>query len=270
MSFMKLPSDINRPVALLTGATGGIGVHLVQRLVSQGYHILAVNRAGDFQPRDHVTPVACDIAQNQQIEALADGLRQAGVTLAALIHCAGVINPQRAGDYDIESASWQLRVNLEAPVFLTTLLLPLMPAAGHIIFINSMAALVPLAGSSIYTASKFGLRGYALALAQDVQPLGLRVSSVFPGAVDTPMLQKEIDSGGSPLNFVTAPSSPDEIACIVQRLLLRPKAEIFCPSSDGVLAQLMLIMPRVWRMILPVLMKKGLKGKKKYLARGKV
>lgn len=266
MPFSHLTSHPVRPVVLLTGAAGGIGEKLIHRLVAAGLHVLAFSRRGDTPPQQHVTPVACDLSKPAEIQNTMEGLRKTSVPLYAVVHCAGVITPQRMGTCDTQGVSAQLAVNLEAPILLTMLALPLVPKGGRIVFVNSMAALVPLEGSSIYTASKFGLRGFALSLAQDLQPRGIAVSSVFPGAVDTPMLRREIDNGGSVLNFLTQPSTPDDIAAIVERLLKRPKSEIFCPSSDGILAQMMLMMPRVWRMILPVLLKKGLKGKKKYLA----
>ncbi|KXV60912.1 short-chain dehydrogenase [Acetobacter senegalensis] len=266
MSSVRFSHSYSRPVALVTGAAGGIGGMLVSRLVAEGYHVLAFSRKGEPTAQPFVTPVACDLTQPEQIEAAVADLANQNVALQAVVHCAGVITPQRMGTTDTACVSAQLMVNLEAPILLTMRALPLLPPGGHVVFINSMAALVPLEGSSIYTASKFGLRGFALSLAQDVQKSGIHVSSVFPGAVDTPMLRREIDNGGSPLNFVTAPATADEIAAIVQQLLHRPRAEVFCPSSDGILAQLMLMMPRVWRLILPVLLKKGRKGQKKYLA----
>lgn len=265
MSATPPPFTNTRPVALLTGAAGGIGTCLIGRLVRAGYHVMAFSRKADTPAGEHVTPIACDLTNPAAIESVVAGLQAKGVSVNSLIHCAGVIAPQRMGACDTKNVSVQLSVNLEAPILLTMLVLPLMPKGGRIVFVNSMAALVPLEGSSIYTASKFGLRGFALSLAQDVRARGISVSSVFPGAVDTPMLRREMDNGGSPLNFLTPPSSADDIAQIVERLLKKPKLEVFCPSSDGVLAQFMLMMPKVWRLILPVLLKKGLKGKKKYL-----
>lgn len=267
MSFSFLSLANARPVALLTGASGGIGSCLTQRLVAAGYHVLAFSRKGDTPTQEHVTAVACDLTEPADIGAILAALKADNVAIQALVHCAGVITPQRMGVCDTTHAATQLGVNLQAPIFLTMQALALMPKGARIVFVNSMAALVPLEGSSIYTASKFGLRGFALSLAQDVRPRGIHVSSVFPGAVDTPMLRREMDNGGSPLNFVTPPATADHIAAIVEGLLKRPRLEVFCPSSDGVLAQFMLMMPRVWRMILPILLKKGLHGKKKYLAK---
>ncbi|MFE8874376.1 MULTISPECIES: SDR family NAD(P)-dependent oxidoreductase [Acetobacter] len=254
-----------RPLALVTGAAGGIGVPLVSRLVAAGYHVLALSRSGGEGEQPFITPLACDLTKPEQIEQSVTLIASLGRPVQVLVHSAGVIVPQRMGGGDTTAVATQLGVNLEAPILLTMKLLPHIPSGGHVVFINSMAALVPLEGSSIYTASKFGLRGFALSLAQDVRKCGIHISSVFPGAVDTPMLKREIDNGGSPLNFVTAPATADGIAAIVMRLLRCPRAEVFCPSSDGILAQLMLMMPRVWRMILPILLKKGRKGLRKYL-----
>lgn len=265
MSFSFLSSANARPVALLTGAAGGIGTCLTSRLVAAGYHVLALSRKGDTLAQAHVSALACDLTHPAQSEAIFTALKADGVSIRVLVHCAGVITPQRMGACDTAYVSTQLAVNLEAPIFLTMQALALMPRGGRIVFVNSMAALVPLEGSSIYTASKFGLRGFALSLAQDVRSRGISVSSVFPGAVDTPMLHREMENGGSVLNFVTPPATADDIAQIVEKLIKRPRLEVFCPSADGVLAQFMLMMPRVWRLILPILLKKGLKGRKKYL-----
>lgn len=256
------------PLAVITGGAGGIGRLVIKGLLGAGYHVVAITRRGQIPTlpdSPDLTILRCDLGDTQSIVPVTAQIRAMGAPVQVLIHCAGVIVPQTVSELDDAAVAEQMKVNLQAPVILTTHLLDLMPRGGHIVFVNSMAAIVPLAGSSVYAATKFGLRGFALSLREEVKSRGIRVSSVFPGAVDTPMLQREMQNGGSALNFVTLPVQPQIIANIILRTLRRGSRDVFVPSSDGIFGQILLIFPALWQRLLPIMLWIGEKGRRKYL-----
>ncbi|MBE7619232.1 SDR family NAD(P)-dependent oxidoreductase [Komagataeibacter sp. FXV2] len=262
------PDSTQHPLAVITGGAGGIGRLVIDGLLAAGYHVIALTRQGSVPTLEHspdVTNIRCDLGDPQALGSAADRIRTLGAPVRALIHCAGVIVPQAATSLDDRSVREQVTVNLQAPIMLTTRLLDLVPRGGHVVFVNSMAAIVPLGGSSVYAATKFGLRGFALSLREEVRARGIHVSSIFPGAVDTPMLQKEMQNGGSALNFVTLPVPPQQIATLILRSLRQRGRDVFVPSSDGVFGQLLLIFPALWQKLLPVMLWMGEKGRRKYL-----
>jgi len=257
-----------RPNAVLTGATGGIGQEIVKRLLDAGYHVHALTRRPEtitttFPNTPHLTATPCDLTDPASIEAAASSLATTA-PVKLLIHCAGSIHPEAAEAIQPNSLAEQTAINLTAPILLTSRLLPLMTRGSHIIFLNSMAGILPLPGNSIYTATKFGLRGFARSLQLDVAPKGIRVSSLYPGAVDTPMLQKEMEDGGSPLNFVSTPLTPGSIADLVLHTTSRKGRELFRPKIDGLFSHLCLMLPPLFHITHPILKIIGRKGQTRY------
>ncbi|GBQ86361.1 short chain alcohol dehydrogenase [Gluconacetobacter johannae DSM 13595] len=266
----------SRPLAVVTGATGGIGREIVALLVGSGYRVTILARGGAASPGvasggpawgAHVAAVSCDLARVESIAQAAAAIVAAGDPVMLLVHCAGVISPGQGDGLCGDGVARQVAVNLTAPMLLTSRLLECMPRGGHVVFVNSMAGVMPLQGSGVYAATKFGLRGYALSLALDLRPRGIRVSSVFPGAVDTPMLWREMAEGGSVLNFVSPPAAPADVARRIVAVCRRPRREVFLPPLDGMFANLCLLLPGVLRLSLPLLTFSGRRGYRRFQKR---
>ena len=131
-----------------------------------------------------------------------------------------------------------------------------MSAAGH----------VALPGSAAYSASKFGLRGLLIALAQELEPHGVKVRSLFPGAVDTPMLRYEATHGGSVLNFLNNDVlSADDVAIAAIKAMDGARIEVSLPDSDALLARVLCAFPALMPKLLPGLVKQGEKGLSRFL-----
>lgn len=183
-----------RPVAVVTGATGGIGRACVADL-ARDHEVLALGRdARQLAGLDALPHVRARAAELTDFAALPDAV--AGLDrVDVLVHSAAI-----AGRTTVESASvqdWraQLELNVVAPAELTRLLLPALRAArGTVVFINSGSGLTARAGDAVYAASKFALRALADSLRQELEADGVSVSSVHPGPVDTQM-QREIQAG---------------------------------------------------------------------------
>lgn len=184
--------------ALVTGAAGGVGRQTVEQLTQQGWRVFALT---------HSEEDAATLAQQYQVEALAvdlthvDDLQQWVQThivdayqlkqLDLLAHVAAIaaVGPAALAD----AAVWQrvLHTNLIAPAILTGALLPQLRAAqGTIVFVNSGAGERAVRDHAVYAASKHGLRGYANTLRLEESEHGVRVSTIYPGQIATPMLAK--------------------------------------------------------------------------------
>ncbi|AFW02344.1 short-chain dehydrogenase [Gluconobacter oxydans] len=246
--------------AIVTGASGGIGTIVAQTLLDEGYSVIGLARSHPDITQDSFTFVPFDASQTPELEQVCENVVKNIASVDVLIHCAAVITPTDVETMGTEDVLRQISVNLTMPVVLTSKLLPLMGKGSRIVFVNSMAATMPLAGSSIYGATKAGLRNFALSLSQEVGSRGISVSSIFPGAVLTEMLRQEMASGGSILNFVSCPARPETVAREIVSLVNKPKLERFFPALDGIFGGLCMLMPRLLRISMPVLTYFGKRG----------
>lgn len=264
--FCETPrSGAQLPRAVVTGGSGGIGHLVVRDLLGLGYEVVALSRRAPPLSDPHLSHIVCDLADTADIECAGSEILKANVPIAALVHCAGIIEPGAIEGLKADALQRQLAVNLTAPVFLTSLLLPVMKRGGHIAFVNSLAAVYPLPESSVYAAAKAALRSFALALTIEVKPRKISVSSVFPGAVDTPMLEQEMQSGGSVLNFVNPPATPESVAATVIRAISRSHGgEYFRPAIDGIFGRICMCWPELLRFVLPLFTWIGKRGVKKH------
>ncbi len=253
-------------VAVVTGATGGIGQALVRRMIGCGYQVIILSRQAQVD-MPGVTPVVCDLTNMDSICQAAGTITRHAPQLDVIVHCAGIITPRPVGQMGTQEIADQIAVDLTAPIELTNALLPAMRRGGHIVFVNSMAAVFPLAGSSVYTAAKFGLRGFARALEQELRPRRIQVSSIYPASVNTPMLRHEMDAGGSIYNFIDQPQEPDVTAQRILECCERSSREIFSSVFDKLFTHACLASQGLLNLSLPVMKILGRMGYRTYKRR---
>ena len=169
-------------------------------------------------------------------------------------------------DIDPASISRDIATNLVAPLHIIRTVAPWMRSPGAIVNTISMASIIPLSGSSVYSATKFGLRGFNIALHMEMKPRGVTVSGVLPSAIDTPMLLKETREGATALNFLSDPLPPEKVAKAILRASREGKIEYYVPYSDRILSSLALFFPALIPTIYPWFEKMGVKRQKAYLA----
>ncbi|MBS1102013.1 SDR family NAD(P)-dependent oxidoreductase [Gluconobacter sp. Dm-62] len=272
MNLFSFRKKVTEPsFAVMTGGTGGIGSEVAEILLEQGWDVLLLTRhpqkaKDQIQSRNgKFESIYCDLTKPSDLEALSASILKKHKTIRFLLHCAGKIQPEFTKNITHSSLQEQMTVNLTSPILLTSQLLPALSPNGHIIFVNSIAGVMPLQGSSIYSATKFGLRGFARSLALEFKPKTIRISSIFLAAVDTQMLEEETREGGSVLNFVSQPLSPRYVANLIVRTSKGAGREIFLPKIDGIFAHACLIMPRLLQISTPLLEKIGQVGLKRFL-----
>ncbi len=183
------PKLTGMPIALITGAGGGIGSAIATALAPTHSLRLAGRPSPQLDAiaqRLKATVWPLDLTDTDAIASNADDLDE----LDVLVHNAGVSHPAHVADSSVADWRATFDVNVLGPVALTLALLPaLRRSHGHVLFVNSGAGRNVLPGMASYSASKFALRAFADALRQD-EP-ALRVTTLYPGRVDTRM-QREL------------------------------------------------------------------------------
>lgn len=187
-----------RRVALVTGATGGIGRAVVDDLAAD-HDVVAVGRNQEalagLEGLPGVSAAFLDLSDDDAVATFAAGLDR----LDVLVHAAAVATQFSVADADATEWRRQWDVNVVAPATLTRLTLPLLRAsAGCVVFINSGAGTRAVPGSAVYSATKFALRALADALRAEESDAGVRVSTVAPGPTDTEMARSLRDGSGRP------------------------------------------------------------------------
>ncbi|WP_433669309.1 SDR family oxidoreductase [Nocardia sp. CA-136227] len=198
--------ESDRPTALITGASRGLGAAIARELAPAHRLLLGARTQQALEPVLRELPGSAgwpvDLTDYAAVARAVDGIER----LDVLVHNAGIADLGTIADSSV--AQWRntLEANLIAVAELTRLLLPALRAAnGHVVLINSGAGLRANPGWGVYAASKFGLRAFGDALR--LEEPALRVTSVHPGRIDTDM-QREIIAGEGrdydPNEFLTA------------------------------------------------------------------
>jgi len=170
---------------LLTGASGGIG-HAIARTIAPRTAdlVLTARRTEVLQPLAAdlgARVVGCDLSSREDVSRLIEEVGRVDVLIAnAALPASGLLSELTQPEIDR-----MLEVNLRAPIALARALAPGMVERrrGHLAFISSLSGKTASPASSVYSATKFGLRGFALGLREDLRPHGVGVSVVLPGFV---------------------------------------------------------------------------------------
>ena len=214
-------------VALVTGATGGIGNAIARALHERGARVLLSGRRQDALDAlaaslgDRVEVLVADLAERDAATQLAEAAGAVDVLVAnAALPASG-----RVEDFDHDQIDRALDVNLRAPIQLTRALLPgmLERGRGHVVFVSSLSGKAASPRSGIYSATKFGLRGFAAGLREDVEPSGIGVTVVFPGFVRDAGLFAD---SGVKLPPWVGTRTPEQVAAAVVRGIERGRAEV--------------------------------------------
>jgi short-subunit dehydrogenase len=240
--------DLAGKTALLTGATGGLGRAIAKALAARGAKLALSGRKAEALaalaaelPGDGHSVFPADLGEEGAAEKLAAAVGQ----VDALIANAGLPGSGRLEELTAEQLSRTLRVNLEAPMLLAQAFEPAMieQGSGHMVFVSSLSGKSPTPLSSIYNATKFGLRGFALGLRADLDPRGIGVSLVSPGTIREAGMYA--DSGADPIPGLGT-SSPKQVADAVVKAIERNKVEItVAPIQQRLLAHFALASPGI-------------------------
>jgi len=212
-------------VAVVTGASSGIGKAIALTLAAQGAKLYLLGRnletlaavAQNIQTDVKICQV--DLTKSAEIRQLKTLVGQVDL----LIHSAGVISLGELQTAPVEDLDWQYQTNVRAPYLLTQTLLPLMiPVKGQIVFINSTGGLNSRGGMGQYSATKHALKAIADSLRDEINHLGMRVLSVYPGRTASPMQAAIYEKEGKVYNPDRL-LQPQDVADVVLNALSLPR-----------------------------------------------
>jgi short-subunit dehydrogenase len=238
-------------VALVTGASSGIGTAVAERLAADGDWRLLLNgrdedRLGQVATRTGGVPLAADLADPRARVRLAEDALVHSGRVDALVAGAGIGWAGPFAAMPPEDIDDVLAVNLNATLQLVRLLLPGMVdrRCGRVVLIGSVAGSVGVRGEAVYAAAKAGLTAFADSLRYELAQSGVRVSMVLPGAVDTPFFQRR----GAPYRRERPrPVSAVRVADAVSGTLRTGRPNSYVPSWMAVPAWLHGTAPGVFR-----------------------
>ena len=221
MAFLK------DKVAVVTGATSGIGLSIAAALIKEGSKVYLIGRnpeklnkvfANKILDNPNINFVKADLSRDEDITKMLNSINRED-KIDILIHSAGVISLGSFEKHNVEHLDYQYKVNVRARYLITQrLLTKIKKAKGEIIFINSTAGLDSWENISQYTSSKHASRAFSDSLRKELSQEKVKVTSIFLASTATPMqeyIQKAQGQDYKPEKYM----SPDEIAKVVISIL---------------------------------------------------
>lgn len=218
--------DIRGKTVLLTGASTGLGPHIARRLRQAGARFVLSARSEELLQKlakelGESRVIVADLSKVGEPERVA---KEAG-EVDVLVSNAGIRVSGRLATLAVDEIDRAIAVNLRAGIILARTIAPAMVTRkqGHIVFMSSVAGKVPAAGASIYNATKFGIRGFGLALREELWGTGVGVSVVCPTFVNEAGMWAETGLKAHP---IAGEVSPAQVADAVWRAIARNRADI--------------------------------------------
>jgi short-subunit dehydrogenase len=217
--------DISGSKVLLTGATGGLGHAIARALSAKGAELILTGRRTDvldpLASELGARSLAVDLAEPSEVDRLLSEAGELDILVAnAALPASGLLD-----SFTTDQIDRALDVNLRTPIAMTHALAPEMVkrGRGHLLFMSSLSGKTGTAGSSIYNATKFGLRGFAMAMRAELHNTGVGVSAVFPGFIREAGMfaesQVQLPKG-------VGTRSPEDVAKAVVQAIERNRGEI--------------------------------------------
>lgn len=258
-------------VMLLTGCASGIGRHLAGLLARAGHCLmltdvnaeaLARSAAADGWHGERVVLRPLDVRDPEAWNLRLDEVIERFGRLDVLWNIAGYIGPGYVHQSDPDEIARHLDINAKGTLLGSQAAAVRMVRQQHgqIVNIGSMAALAPVPGIALYTASKFAVRGFSLALAQELRRHNVAVTLVCPDAVQTPMLDLQVLYPEAALTFsAPRPLSVEALGALLTGKVLRDRPlEVMMPRWRGWMAKATSLWPGLSRYVAPYLRRQGL------------
>lgn len=189
-----------RKIAIVTGASGGIGRVFVRELTKETLdEIWVVGRneqrllALKNELGKQITPICMDLTKNENLLSFYDLLKKQNPSVLWLVNNAGIAKMAPSKEFSFSEIEQTIDLNCKAPAALTNICIPFMEKGAKILNISSASAFQPVPYINLYAATKAFERSYSRALNAELKPCGITVTAVCPGWVDTDLLPKEIN-----------------------------------------------------------------------------
>ena len=254
--------DLKSKVIIVAGGTGGIGCATVRLLSSQGAIVVVASRKQPPATMFNNVSVSAfqgDLGHSQNWDELVEYVQLKHKHVDALINCVGVLGPdslETMSECDVETT---MRANFLSVVYGAQAVLPVMRQQNHgvIVTVGSIGGIVPMPFASLYSATKYAVRGFSLSLSQELIGTGIHSSLISLGPVHTRMLEAEAAHDRRIIAFINSPLQPEFVAQSISSLLLNPKREMVLPRGTGALSILCNLVPGLFALCYRVLQQVG-------------
>jgi 3-oxoacyl-[acyl-carrier protein] reductase len=274
----------NSQTFFLTGAASGIGQHLADKLVAQGHRVFAtdvnfdalnVHAQANHWPEDRVRLRRLDVRDAADWEKAIEDAVAAFGRIDVAMNIAGYMLAGWAHEASPEVVDRHLDINVKGVIFGTQAAARQMlkqnngRGKGHIINIASLCALAPIPGIAIYSASKYAVRAFSIAIALELRPHNVYVTSINPDAVRTPLLdpQKGIEAAAIVFSGPKLLTVEDVARAILEQAIPYKPLEVHIPPHRGWLAHLTNLFPQYSSVIESFLSKRGAAKQAEFFAR---
>jgi NAD(P)-dependent dehydrogenase (short-subunit alcohol dehydrogenase family) len=263
------------PVAVVTGAGGGLGRAIALDLASRGYLIQAtdIDAVAAAETAAEIGAGASsselDVTDQEACHAIATVAATRSGTLDLWVNNAGVLVTGQSWGQDEATRRTMLDVNALGTMNGTVAALEkMLPAGrGHVINVISLAGLVAAPGEVNYSASKHAAMAFTLGTLFDLRRSGVsgvRLSAVCPDGIWTPMLEDKLDDPAAAGSFSGQLLTPGEVATAVGKLTERPRPLLVLPRWRGPLLRLFDLFPRLALRLLPLVMRDARRRQRRY------
>lgn len=268
-------TDFEDKTVIITGGSQGVGAATARRFAAVGANLVLVARTRKYLDRmaeelhgeTEVMTVAMDVTDTDACINMLKKARFEYEGVHVLVNSAGFHARGPLNTIEADDLGRMIDVNLRAPVMLTRLAIPFIAESGGgaIVNVASLAGCTPVPEAAVYSASKFGLRAFSFALAEELEGTGIKVAVVSPGPVDTGFIMDDIDRV-SDLTFSQPMSTADQVADEIVKLCLNNRREKAMPALSGWLAALGYLFPSLRRVLMPYFRRKGRRVKRQLKA----
>jgi len=265
-----LNSRMTLKTAIITGAASGIGKHWANVLLNRSdeYRLILadVNEKGlreQFTPSETVRLYSLDICSVEGWRYVVEDTAQRFGKIDYLFNIAGVSRPSFFLSQPVENIDLVIDVILKGPLIGMRVVGEVMQkqGTGHIINVGSLAGLSPTPGNVLYSAAKGGLRNASIATAIEWRKQGVAVTVIQPDLVDTPVMQKHLESGGDEvaLTYTGVTLTVNDLEKAFWRAMRDKPLEIALPRWRGWLTKLNHANPSLMFLLYEPMKKRGLK-----------
>jgi len=265
---------------LLSGCGSGIGRNTAMALVRRGDRVCATDINAEalailhkeLGAPENLRTELLDVRDPQAWDRLVTALAADWGRVDVVMNIAGYLKPGYVHEEAAEEVHRHFDINTKGVVFGTQAAARQMlrQGGGHIINIASLAGIAPVPGLNLYSASKFAVRGYSLSAAMDLAPRGVKLTVICPDAVQTPMLDLQLDYEQAAMTFSgnAQPLSAEDITQAILHALVNAPIEITLPAGRGRIAKLGSAFPGLSGSLLNWLRERGRRQQQKRLQGG--
>ncbi len=263
---------------IITGGSEGVGAAAARLFAEAGANLMLVARnkknleatAEDVRDKTRVEIFPMDVSDT---ESCADLFKKAQFEFGrvdVLVNNAGYHARGLVKDVPAADLGRIIDVNLKAPIMLSRLAVPFLQEAGGgaIVNVASLHGRLASVGATTYSASKFGLRVFSLAMHEEMRDSGIKIAVVSPGPIDTGFIMENLDDVDD-IVFSQPMSTADDVAQAILDLCGNSIREQAMPVSSGILTTLAYVAPWLGRFLRPMLEKKGARVKARLKAERK-